>query len=349
MSIPFDPYNLANYDYRLPPALIAQTPADKRDESRLMLVQREAGRVEHRRFSDITDYLPPGSVLVLNDTKVIPARLYAKKPSGGKLEILLIKPLAADTWEVMLKGKLRPGTEFRVDDRLSGKALKLRSPGRWEVCFEHTADFSELLAQIGHTPLPPYIKRTAGQDNPQDRERYQTVYARHEGAIAAPTAGLHFTKEILEGLNQRGVEIVYLTLHVGPGTFLPVKEPDLRRHPMEAEYYSISEKTADAINRAQTEDRRVMVVGTSTLRALESAQNKAGLIEAKSDDTELFICPGYIFCSTYALLTNLHLPHSTNLVLVSALAGHELTMRAYMTAVSRKYRFYSYGDAMLIV
>ncbi len=349
MTIPFDPYKLDNYDYQLPPELIAQIPIERRDESRLMLVQRESSCITHRRFSDIIEYLPPGSVLALNDTKVIPARLYAQKPSGGKLEILLIKSLAADTWEVMVKGKVKPGTEFMVADRLSGKVVGLRSPGRWQVSFEHTADFKRLLAQLGRIPLPPYIKRPPGQDDSRDRERYQTVYAATEGAIAAPTAGLHFTEAVLAELARRGVEIVYLTLHVGPGTFLPVKEPDLRRHPMEAEYYIIPKDTANAINRAREEARRVMVVGTSTLRALESAQNKAGLIEAKSDNTELFICPGYIFCSSYALLTNLHLPHSTNLVLVSAFAGHELTMRAYKAAVSRKYRFYSYGDAMLIV
>jgi S-adenosylmethionine:tRNA ribosyltransferase-isomerase len=349
MNQPPDPFSLSSYDYSLPLELIAQVPAAARDESRLMVVRRRGGRLEHRRFRQIVDCLPADSVLVLNDTKVIPARLYGRKPSGGRLEILLLHPLAEGAWEAMLKGRVKAGTAFTVGEGLTGRVLGLRSPGRWEVGFEYAGDFSRLLSRFGHPPLPPYIKRSPGQDDSRDRQRYQTVYARVAGAVAAPTAGLHFTGELLEELRQRGVEIVYLTLHVGPGTFLPLKERDIRRHRMESEYYSIPPATAAAVNRAHAESRRVAVVGTSTLRALESAKDKAGAIEAKSGRTELFIGPGYTFCSTYALLTNLHLPRSTNLVLVSAFAGYELTMQAYREAVSRGYRFYSYGDAMLIV
>jgi S-adenosylmethionine:tRNA ribosyltransferase-isomerase len=341
--------NLLSYDYPLPQELIAQVPAAVRDESRLMVIRRENKRIEHRRFRNITDYLPTGSVLVLNNTKVIPARLYGQKPGGGKLELLLLHPLAQNTWEAMIRGRMKVGTGFVLEDTIKGQVLAPRTPGRWEVSFEYEGDFGQILASIGHTPLPPYIKREPGQDDSRDRERYQTVYAEAEGAVAAPTAGLHFTRKLLEQLQQRGVQIVYLTLHVGPGTFLPVREEDIRRHPMESEYYNIPQQTAAAINTAREENRQIMVVGTSTLRALESAQNKAGLIEAKAGYTDIFIYPGYIFCSTYSLLTNLHLPKSTNLVLVAAFAGYELIMRAYREAVAQKYRFYSYGDATLIV
>ncbi len=344
-----DPFSLSYYSYHLPQELIAQTPVEKRDESRLMIVNRESGKIKHCYFKEIADYIPPGSLMTLNDTKVIPARLYAAKKTGGRLEILLICPLADDTWEAMIKGRVKPGVCFNIENKLSGKVINNEENGRWRIKFDYQGDFNKILTEFGHPPLPPYIKRKAGEDDSCDKLRYQTVYAKAAGAIAAPTAGLHFTESIFNKISAAGIQTNFLTLHVGPGTFLPVKFDDIRKHNLEREIYTIPKVTAEAVNKARAESRRVIAVGTSTLRALESAKNNEGIIQTGTNNTELFIMPGYIFCSAYGLLTNFHLPHSTNLMLVSTFAGHELTMHAYNEAVAKKYRFYSYGDAMLIV
>jgi S-adenosylmethionine:tRNA ribosyltransferase-isomerase len=258
---------LSSYDYFLPPELIAQVPAAARDDARLMVIARENQLIEHRQFREITDYLPAGSVLVLNDTKVLPARLYGKKSTGGSLDVLLLQPLTPNSWEAIIRGRIKAGANFVLEDKLTGVVLGPRSQGRWEIRFDYPGDLHQLLAQIGHPPLPPYIKRLPGQDDSLDKERYQTVYAVAEGAVAAPTAGLHFTRDLLRKLTRQGVKIVYLTLHVGPGTFLPVRKKNILRHAMESESYHIPKETADAINYALEEGRRIMVVGTSALRA----------------------------------------------------------------------------------
>jgi len=341
--------HISQYDYHLPQELIAQAPLEDRDAARLLVLQRQSGGIAHSHFRQLGHHLPPGTVIVLNNTRVIPARLYARKPSGGKVEILLVRRIGATEWEVFLRGKVQDGGRLEVAENLTGYICGRLGEGRWRVRFEFQGDFFALLEELGYPPLPPYIKRRPEDEKSRDKERYQTVYAAEDGSIAAPTAGLHFTRRLLDELRSQGFVIVTLTLHVGPGTFVPVRSEDIREHKLEPEYYRLPLECAEAINRALEEGRRILAVGTSTLRALESARREAHRLVASEGWSQLFIYPGYTFSGDYALLTNFHLPRSTNLMLVAALAGREKVLEAYREAVNLKYRFYSYGDAMLVI
>lgn len=345
---------LEDYDYSLPPALIAQSGAEPRDSSRLMVVHRDTGALEHRIFRDITEYLRPGDVLVLNQSKVIPARTFATNRHGTLIEVLLVRELEPDRWEAMLKPAKRAKGILRFADGLEAEVIGVEEDGTRVLRFtpQHgetnaSGNVWEHLERIGKTPLPPYIHGAV------DPQRYQTVYAQVPGSVAAPTAGLHFTPELLERIRGMGVEVHAVTLHVGPGTFKPVKD-DPDRHVMHLEPYEIPGEVAQAINRAKAEERRIIAVGTTVVRTLESAWEdslpfgRVG-IKAGVGETRLFIRPGFEFKAVDALVTNFHLPKSTLLMLVSAFAGHDLTMRAYRTAVEERYRFYSLGDAMLIL
>ncbi len=333
---------LSEFDYPLPKELIAQAPAARREDARLMVLDRAAGSWSHRRFKELPDLLRPDDLLVLNDTKVIPARLIGSRPTGGRVEVLLVARVTPRRWECWIDSARRPKPDERLefDKGVTGKVIQRNDQGHWEVDFDGSED---QLDKIGHAPLPPYIKRPQGP-TPEDRERYQTVYARERGSIAAPTAGLHFTPEVLSALESRGIEIVRLTLHVGIGTFRPIKVDDLEQHRMDKEYYKVPKKTWDAVNRARKEKRRVVVVGTTSVRVLESVARTGAL----DGSTDLFIHPPFQFQSVDAMITNFHLPKGTPLVLVCALAGRELILRAYSAAVEEGYRFFSYGDAMLI-
>lgn len=338
-------YRLENYDYILPRGYIAQYPAKERDKARLLVLDQK-GRIEHRIFSDILTYLKPGDLLVLNDTRVIPARLIAfKEDTGGKINILLLKDLGNGCWEVMINKGLRPYQRISIGNgALIGKLIN--EDGKKIIQFNGNG-IDKIIKEIGLPPLPPYIKR---RDSDRiDRERYQTVYAEKEGSLAAPTAGFHFTNLLLNKLKGLGVEIAKLTLHIGASTFRPVRVVDIRHHKMEPEFYNIPLKTAEAINRAKAEGRRIVAVGTTTTRALESASNKEGYIINCSGTTDLFIYPNYRFKVIDALITNFHLPKSTLFMLVSAFAGLENIRIAYKEAIKNNYRFYSYGDAMFIL
>jgi len=359
---------LSDFDYRLPPRLIAQFPPLSRTASRLLVVSRDKKRVEHKRFSCLSGYLAGGDCLVLNDTRVIPARLTARKPSGGRIEVLLLKEYAPFLWEALLRpaARVKPGINLIFDKGVSALLLDYVRPGVGRLKFEPRPpligretgsekgrgeakaerDFLKILERIGKVPLPPYIKR---QPRGLDKKRYQTVYARIPGAIAAPTAGLHFTLPLLEKLKGKGVKIARITLHVGYGTFKPVREEDISKHKMEEECYSISDDDARVINQAKQAGKKVFAVGTTTSRALESAAGKDGMLTSKSDWTDLFIYPPYKFKVIEGLLTNFHLPRTTLLMLVSAFGGKDLILSAYREAIAKKYRFYSYGDAMLIL
>ncbi|HTL47375.1 MAG TPA: tRNA preQ1(34) S-adenosylmethionine ribosyltransferase-isomerase QueA [Verrucomicrobiae bacterium] len=341
---------LSSYDYDLPPELIAAHPPEKRTSARLMKIGRETGAVEHRRFGNVADFLKAGDVLVLNDTKVIPARLLGRRPTGGKVQALLLKETGPDRWEALLKpsGRIAKGQvlafegkgvtlEARVDDEPAEHGVRT-------LVFPDP-DFRKKLEIVGHMPLPPYIER---EDTDQDREDYQTVFARAEGAVAAPTAGLHFDKPLLETLRQKGVEIVFITLHTGYGTFQPVYEEDVTQHEMFEEFYSIDAAAAEKINAAKREKRRVIACGTTTVRALESAARE-GSLQAGQGLTRIFIYPPYAFRVMDGLITNFHLPKSTLLMLVASFLGREKMMAAYHEAVREKYAFYSYGDAMVIL
>ncbi|GAB4535353.1 MAG: tRNA preQ1(34) S-adenosylmethionine ribosyltransferase-isomerase QueA [Thermodesulfovibrionia bacterium] len=345
---------ISEFDYYIPKGQIAQYPLPKRDSSRLCVVDRRQRRCEHRVFRDIIDLLHPGDVLVLNNTKVIPSRIYGIKPSGGKVEVLLLKEIKWNEWEALVKGVSR-GLVF-IKDGLN--AFIYPSNGVFRVCFEG-GDIKALLMDIGAVPLPPYIKRQADEI---DKERYQTVYAENEGAIAAPTAGLHFTDELLYKIVRKGVEVIKLTLNVGYGTFKPVKVNDIREHEMDEEYYEIPPSTAEAINRAKAEGRRVIAVGTTVVRALESSSTvgersitvsdgeaAVAKVRAGTGLSKLFIYPGYNFKVIDALITNLHQPCSTPMMLTSAFAGLDLLKYAYIECQKRGYRFFSYGDAMFIL
>ncbi|MFO7766358.1 MAG: tRNA preQ1(34) S-adenosylmethionine ribosyltransferase-isomerase QueA [Pelovirga sp.] len=342
---------LDDFDFLLPEGLIAQAPVQRRDASRLMCVERAKGTVATRQFVDIVDVFRSGDVLVVNDTQVIPARLYGSKPSGGKVEVLLVRrdsqPSESEDWLCMTRSSkgLPVGTRIQFDDRLSAEILEERDELLRRVRFSCCDDFLEVVEEIGHLPLPPYIRRP---DTAEDRARYQTVFARHKGAVAAPTAGLHFTEEILQQIHARGAKICNLTLHVGPGTFLPVRTDDVREHKMHSEYYSVPQATATMVNRARQQGGRIFALGTTVTRALETATSDAGVLQAGSGDSDIFIVPGYRFNIVDALVTNFHLPKSTLLMLVSAFAGRELILRAYQQAIAEKYRFFSYGDCMLI-
>lgn len=338
---------LSDFDYDLPDSSIALYPTGKRDLSRLLVLRRRDGSMEHRRFRHIIDYLRAGDVLVLNDTKVIPARLAGVKPTGGRVEILLLKELRTNTWQAMVKG-IRSGT---VNLKNGITASVSRSHGYTEVsftCGRPHGDIRHSLHEIGLMPIPPYIKR--GPD-PQDKERYQTVYSNREGAVAAPTAGLHFTDTLIRSIVEKGVNVKMLTLHVGYGTFKPVTSTDIRRHVMDEEYFEIPDATARAVNDALSDGRRVVTVGTTVTRALEASAGKGlkGRIEPGAGKTSLFISPGYRFRVVRALITNFHLPRSTPMMLTAAFSGLTLLKRAYHDAHVRGYRFYSYGDAMLLL
>ncbi len=337
------------FDYTLPKELIAKFPAEPRDSSKLLVLNRKSGQIEHRVFRQIKEYLREGDLLVLNDTKVIPARLYGELPTGGKVELLLIRQVEPSVWEVMAKParKLKPGKEVIFSDLLRGEVVEYLGEGRRLVKFSYPEgkSFMEILSQIGRVPLPPYVER---EERPEDRERYQTVFARREGSVAAPTAGLHFTPELLKELEEKGVIIKTVTLHVGPGTFKPVKVGRVEDHKMDYETYTVPPETAEEVNRAKEEGRRVIAVGTTVVRTLESAATDEGFVKSGEGITDLFIYPGYKFKVIDALITNFHLPRSTLLMLVCAFAGKEKVLNAYREAVEKGYRFYSFGDAMFI-
>ena len=343
---------LSDFDFSLPEELIAQVPAQRRDASRLMCIERSTDTVTSQQFGDIVDAFRAGDVLVVNDTQVIPARLYGHKPSGGQVEVLLVRrcqeSLAAHEWLCMTRSSksLAVGTRVHFDSRLSAEVLEPHDEFLRRVRFDCCGDFFDLLDEIGHLPLPPYIRRP---DTVADRSRYQTVYARQKGAVAAPTAGLHFTEDILQQIRSRGVDICNLTLHVGPGTFLPVRVDDVHKHKMHSEYYSIPQQTAATVNEARRRGGRVFALGTTVTRAMETAATDGDILNEGCGDSDIFIVPGYRFKIVDALITNFHLPKSTLLMLVSAFAGHERILDAYKQAVAEKYRFFSYGDCMLIL
>lgn len=336
---------LTDFSYELPKELIAQHPAEPRDHARLMLYDRKTGAVEHKHFYDLVDELRAGDVLVFNDSKVIPARLYGKRvPTGGKVEVLLLTPVGEDRWEMLVKPgkKALPGTTIEFPGGLQAEVLDRTDFGGRVVHFTYDGVFDDIIDKIGEMPLPPYI-----HEKMEDPNEYQTVYARERGSAAAPTAGLHFTDELLQKIRDKGVEEVFVTLHVGLGTFRPVEEENIEDHQMHSEFYSITPEAADAINRAKAEGRRIIAVGTTSIRTLESA-GTTGKLKAGSGWTNIFIYPGFTFHIVDALVTNFHLPESTLLMLISALSTREQILHAYEIAVKEKYRFFSFGDAMFI-
>ena len=339
--------DVKDFYYDLPQELIAQDPLEDRSSSRLMVLDKITGEVEHRHFKDITEYLRPGDCLVINNTKVIPARLYGvKEGTEAKIEILLLKRKENDIWETLVKPgkKCKIGTKIVFGEGiLTGEVVDIVEEGNRLIQFHYEGIFEEILDRLGQMPLPPYITHQL-----QDKNRYQTVYAKYDGSAAAPTAGLHFTPELLQQVRDMGVEIAEVTLHVGLGTFRPVKETDVLKHHMHSEFYKIEQSEADKINKAKKEGHRVIAVGTTSTRTLESAADENGFLTEKSGWTEIFIYPGYQFKVIDALITNFHLPESTLVMLVSALAGREHVLAAYEEAVKERYRFFSFGDAMFI-
>ncbi|MBQ8110513.1 MAG: tRNA preQ1(34) S-adenosylmethionine ribosyltransferase-isomerase QueA [Clostridia bacterium] len=336
---------LSDFMYDLPEARIAQTPVEPRDHSRLMVLHRDSGEIEHRHFYDIIEYLNPGDCLVVNETKVIPARLYGERPTGGAVEVLLLKQLGPKRWETLVRPgkKLRRGAEMRFGDgRLTGRVVDTTDVGGRIVEFACEGSFEAALDALGEMPLPPYIHEKLA-----DRNRYQTVYAKQDGSAAAPTAGLHFTPALLDRIRDKGVDIVPVLLHVGLGTFRPVKVENIEEHQMHSEYFEVSQSAADRVNAARQRGGRVIAVGTTSVRTLESAA-RDGRLEPMRGDTSIFIKPGYRWQLVDALITNFHLPGSTLLMLVSALYDRERILEAYKTAVDMEYRFFSFGDAMLI-
>ena len=344
---------LSEFDYTLPEELIAQTPAEKRENSRMMVLGINNKSIEHKHFYDIVDLLDENCILILNNTKVIPARLYGYKDTGAKIEVFLLKEGVNKEWEVLIRPskRVKDGTIIKVSDELSVQVIKpLEDDGKWLVKMAYAGDILEILHRVGNIPLPPYIERKMSSEELKklDFERYQTVYAKDEGSVAAPTAGLHFTQEILKKLAAKGVEIGYVTLNVGIGTFRPVKCENVLDHKMDSESFEISQETADLINRAKTSGKKLVAVGTTTVRTLETAYKQFGCIKACKSASELFIYPPYEFKVVDKLITNFHLPKSTLLMLVSALAGKDFIFKAYEEAIKNKYRFYSYGDCMFI-
>ena len=339
--------DLRDFNYDLPEELIAQDPLEDRSSSRLMVLHKDTGRIEHKIFRNIIDYLNPGDCLVINDTKVIPARLMGvKEDTGAAIEVLLLKRNADDVWECLVKPGKKARTGARIvfgEGLLVGEIVDVIEDGNRMIKFHYEGIFEEILDKLGQMPLPPYITHKL-----QDKNRYQTVYARNEGSAAAPTAGLHFTKELLDKIKEKGVNVVSITLHVGLGTFRPVKVDKIEEHHMHTESYNISKEAADTINRTRAAGGRVIAVGTTSCRTLESAAADDGTIPAISGDTDIFIYPGYKFKAIDCLITNFHLPESTLIMLVSALAGRDNIMNAYETAVKERYRFFSFGDAMFI-
>ena len=340
-----DQQTLADFDFALPESLIAQEPAQERDHSRLMVLDRASGIVEHRIFQDIEEYLLPGDLLVLNNTRVFPCRLPAKKPGGGKAEIFLIAEQGLNLWDALVKGDVPAGKRLLLDGGVEAEIVSNGDDGTKRVRFHGVTDIRSILTEVGRTPLPPYIKR---EPTRADLERYQTVYAAQEGAVAAPTAGLHFTRDLLDRLAAKGVGSAMVTLHVGPGTFQPVRVEKIVEHRMLPERFEIASDAAEAINLAKREGRRIIAVGTTSVRTLETAAQENGTVAAGEGSSRLFIYPGFIFRIVDGIITNFHLPKSTLLMLVSAFAGRERVLAAYKTAVEQQYRFYSYGDAMFI-
>ncbi|MCF8070110.1 MAG: tRNA preQ1(34) S-adenosylmethionine ribosyltransferase-isomerase QueA [Desulfobacterales bacterium] len=351
-------YSINDYNYELPEPLVAQHPSGRRDMSRLLYLEKETGSVSHQIFGDLESHLNAGDVMVINNTRVIPGRLTGKKNTGGKIEVLLLdfagacsRQKAPGTFicDCLVKSSKpsRPGTTFIFDHDLEAEVLDGKE-GIYTLKFSYPGNFEDIMFRIGHVPLPPYIKRDENAGSREDIESYQTVYAKEKGAIAAPTAGLHFTAPLLDRIRENGVEITSITLHVGYGTFLPVRVTDIREHRMHSEYFTISTDTADIINRAKNENRRVVAVGTTSVRTLEYSAGEDGRITSGTGSCNLFIYPGYSFKIVDAMLTNFHLPKSTLLMLVSAFAGRNKILNAYETAVENRYRFFSYGDAMFI-
>ena len=336
----------SDFWYDLPEELIAQTPLEQRDTSRLLVLNKESGEVKHQHFYDVIDYLRPGDCLVMNDSRVLPARLMGHRPTGGAVEVLLLRDLGDKKWECLCK----PGRKMQVghevifgDGELTATVVEVQETGNRVVEFHYEGIFLEVLERLGKMPLPPYIKAEL-----QDQERYQTVYSREVGSAAAPTAGLHFTNELLEKIRDKGVKTAFVTLHVGLGTFRPVKAEDISEHHMHSELCMLSQETADILNKTKAAGGRIICVGTTSCRTLESLVNEDGSFEAKSKWTEIFIFPGYQFKAMEGLITNFHLPESTLVMLVSAFAGRENVLRAYEEAVAQRYRFFSFGDAMFI-
>lgn len=347
--------NISEYDYNLPENLIAQMPADKRENSKMLVLDREKCSIEHKHFFDIVDYIDKNSVLVLNNTKVLPARLYGTKETGAKIEVFLLEAKSENNklWNALIKPskRVKPDTIITVSDNLQIKPIKrLEDDGEWLIELIFEGNLFEILHKVGNIPLPPYIERklTTKELTQFDKERYQTVYAKDEGSVAAPTAGLHFTEEILKKLAEKGVEIIYVTLNVGLGTFRPVKCENILDHKMHSETFEITQEAADRINKAKQNGKKLIAVGTTTVRTLETAYQKFGCIKACHDSSELFIYPPYEFKVVDNLITNFHLPKSTLLMLVSALAGKEFIFKAYNEAINNDYRFFSYGDCMYI-
>lgn len=339
--------NKSDFSFDLPEELIAQDPLEDRSGSRLLMLDKNTGEIQHHVFRDITDYLLPGDCLVLNDTKVIPARLMGvKEDTGAAIEVLLLKRRENDIWETLVKPgkKARPGSVISFGNGiLTGTVVEVVEEGNRLIRFHYDGIFEEVLDQLGEMPLPPYITHKL-----EDKNRYQTVYAKYQGSAAAPTAGLHFTKELLDEIESSGIEIAYVTLHVGLGTFRPVKEENILEHHMHSEYYQVTKEAADKINKAKQNGNRVICVGTTSCRTVESASDDKGIIHPCCDNTEIFIYPGYRFKVLDAMITNFHLPESTLVMLVSALAGRANILHAYQTAIQEKYRFFSFGDAMFI-
>lgn len=335
---------VTDFDYELPQELIAQHPMEPRDHSRLLVVDKKTGEIEHKHFYDLVNYLKPGDVLVFNDTRVIPARLHGTKDTGAHVEVFLLTRRDATDWEVLVRPgkKLQVGAKINFSDELSCEVIEHTDFGGRVVRFKYDGIFEEILDRLGETPLPPYITAPL-----EDKERYQTVYNRERGSAAAPTAGLHFTKELLQKIKDIGCEEVFVTLHVGLGTFRPVSEAKIEDHKMHKEFYTVSQEAADAVNKAKAEDRRIIAVGTTAVRTLEAA-GADGQLHAGSSWTNIFIYPGYKFRLVDDLVTNFHLPQSTLLMLVSTLSTREIMLQTYKKAVEEKYRFFSFGDAMFI-
>lgn len=340
---------LEEFDYDLPKSLIAQYPTPQRGESRLMVLDRQQSTITHHFFKNLIEFLNPGDLLVMNNTRVLPARVFGKKETGGRIELLLIPSWNGmkGHWEALVKnlGKTKGKVCIHFDANLIGELREIKN-GRGKITFSDGKLVESLLKKAGHIPLPPYIKR---DDEPLDQERYQTVFAEKDGSIAAPTAGLHFTQTLLQGLKEKGIKSTFLTLHIGPGTFTPVKTEEIEKHQMEREWVEISEETASEVTKAKQEGKRVIAVGTTTTRALEAFSKGEGQIQPGQKQVSLFIYPPYRFKVVDGLITNFHLPKSTLILLVSAFAGRDFILKAYREAVREKYRFYSYGDAMLII
>ena len=347
-----DKFSINNYDYELPKELIAQVPSQKRENCRMMVLDRKTQAIEHKHFYDITDYFDENDVIVLNNTKVIPARLYGRKDTGANIEVFLLKRISDKVWEVLINPSKRVKEETLIDisPDIYVKVLTRQNEGKWLVELHYDGDFYEILDKVGNIPLPPYIERnmTDEQLKHLDYDRYQTVYAQKEGSVAAPTAGLHFTNDILNKLKNKGVQICNVTLNVGLGTFRPVKVDNILEHKMDSEEYEICKQTAQIITEAKKQGKKITAVGTTSVRTLETCMKKYGEIIETIEDSNLFIYPGFEFKIVDRLITNFHLPKSTLIILVSAFAGKDFVFKAYEEAIKEQYKFYSYGDCMLI-